>query len=83
MHIGVSVILYTCLKKCGIFDRVSAGEDGASDGEETGRQFFLNEVIGVLWIANQKLGYPYRSIAYLQTAPQMRPKRSAAPKRGL
>lgn len=71
------------LKKCGIFDRVNTGEDGARDGEETGRQVFLSAVIGARWVAKQKLGHPCRSIAYLQRAPGMPPKRSAPLERGL
>lgn len=71
------------LKKCGIFERTNTGEDSASDGKEAGQQFFCSKAIGTPWIAKQKLGYPYSSIAYFQTALQMQPKRSAALKRGL
>lgn len=44
------------LKKCGIFDQANTGEDGASNAEETGRQFFLHKVTCILGIVKQKLG---------------------------
>lgn len=59
------------LKKCGIFDQANTGEDGTSDGNEIGWQFFYNKVISMLWIAKQKLGYPYSRTADFQTALQM------------
>lgn len=71
------------LKMCGIFDQTNTREDGVCDGKEIGRQFFLCKVTSILRIVKQKLGYPYRSVAYFQTVPGMQPMKSATLKCGL